>query len=444
MISSDPAERAATAAAVTIAPLPPVPTADALAAFKDRVATTEDPAQLVKLSSDWSKMSPVLQEKLPAGRFTAQLLVAPTTPSEIPGILREAHELGIPITPRGAGTGNYGQATPFAGGAVLDLRACSRVLEVGDGFVRVEPGAKLTDVDAAVRATGQDLWMFPSTKGSTAGGFVGGGSAGTGSIEHGTTFDGFVLALTVAPCDGSGSTFTVSGAEALPYVHAYGVTGVLTELTLATEPARDWVALYAAVDDYGTGTAILRRLREFGPRLASLDELPLVQSLPSEYVDKSKISLRTIIVSTAVVGITSLVEGLGGAVTAVVDGVEATDLLSGMSYNHPVYFRQQAGHPCFHLESSGDPLWDAPDQVRALLPNVCLHLELGPRGVQAMIVADYVDEAQVLAGITALQDIGVGVHSPHQWYVDRQLPVIRELAPRIDPKGLLNPGKLVP
>jgi hypothetical protein len=115
-----------------------------------------------------------------------------------------------------------------------------------------------------------------------------------------------------------------------------------------------------------------------------------------------------------------------------------------MSYNHPVYFRQQAGHPCFHLESSGDPLWDAPDRVRALLPNVCLHLDLGPQGVQGMIVADYVDEAQMLAGITALQEIGVGVHNPHQWYVDRQLPAIRELAPRIDPKGLLNPGKLIP
>jgi hypothetical protein len=58
------------------------------------------------------------------------------------------------------------------------------------------------------------------------------------------------------------------------------------------------------------------------------------------------------------------------------------------------------------------------------------------------VVADYVDEAQVLAGIEALQKIGVSVHSPHQWYVDRQVPVIRALAPKVDPKGLLNPGKL--
>ena len=434
--------RIASGQAVTVAPLPPVPTAAALAAFKAQVATTEDPAALVKLSSDWSKMSPVLQEKLPPGRFTAQLIVAPDTPAQIPHVLKAAYEFGIPVTPRGAGTGNYGQATPFAGGAVLDLRGCNRVLEVGEGFVRVEPGAKLTDVDAAVRAAGQDLWMFPSTKGSTAGGFVGGGSGGTGSIEHGMTFDGFVRALTVAPCDGSGSTFAVEGAEALPYVHAYGVTGVLTELTLATEPAREWAALYVAVDDYGTGTAILKRLREFRPRLASLDELPLVQNLPSEYVDRSRISVRAILPTAAVAAVSELTESLGGTVTAVVEGTAATDLLSGMSYNHPVYFLQQAGHPCFHLESSGDPLWDAPDRIRALLPNVLFHLDLGHQGIMGMVVADYVDEAQVLAGITALQEIGVGVHSPHQWYVDRQLPAIRALAPRVDPKGLLNPGKL--
>jgi FAD/FMN-containing dehydrogenase len=37
----------------------------------------------------------------------------------------------------------------------------------------------------------------------------------------------------------------------------------------------------------------------------------------------------------------------------------------------------------------------------------------------------------------------MGVHSPHQWYVDRNVALARETARRTDPKGLLNPGKLV-
>jgi len=42
-----------------------------------------------------------------------------------------------------------------------------------------------------------------------------------------------------------------------------------------------------------------------------------------------------------------------------------------------------------------------------------------------------------------LEALGVGVHSPHQWYVDRNVALARETALRTDPKGLLNPGKLV-
>lgn len=434
---------------VTRAPLPPRPPEEALRGFVARVAAelggeviSTDAGDLVKLSSDWSRMSPVLQEKLPPGRFTADVVVAPATSAQIPAVLAAAHEFGVPITPRGAGTGNYGQATPFAGGAVLDLRRCDRVLEVGDGWVRVEAGAKLTDVDAAVRATGQDLWIFPSTKGSTAGGFVAGGSAGTGTIEHGTTADGFVREVVVAPCDGSGSTLRVAGEQALAHVHAYGVTGVLTELVLATEPAREWSALYVAADDFETGVAVLAGLRDLGPRLASMDEPPLVENLPTPHVERGAFSVRAILADTVLDAARELVDRCAARVSAVVPGVAATDLLSGMSYNHPVYFLQQAGYPCFHLEVGGDPLWHEPDVVRAQLPNVLLHLEVGYRGIQGMLVADYVDEEQVLAGIERLQAVGVGVHSPHQWYVDRHLPQIRAVVADVDPRGLLNPGKL--
>ena len=41
-------------------------------------------------------------------------------------VLAAAFELGIPVTPRGTGTGNYGQAMPLSGGIVLDLRVSTR------------------------------------------------------------------------------------------------------------------------------------------------------------------------------------------------------------------------------------------------------------------------------------------------------------------------------
>ncbi len=50
-------------------------------------------------------------------------------------VLAAAYELGIPVTPRGTGTGNYGQAMPLSGGIVLDLSGFNRVSAIGAGRV---------------------------------------------------------------------------------------------------------------------------------------------------------------------------------------------------------------------------------------------------------------------------------------------------------------------
>ena len=71
-----------------------------------------------------------------------------------------------------------------------------------------------------------------------------------------------------------------------------------------------------------------------------------------------------------------------------------------------------------------------------------LHLELLPDTALAIVVADYRSEAQVLDGIERLEALGIGVHNPHDWRVDRNLDVIQQVAAVRDPRGLLNPGKL--
>lgn len=408
------------------------------------VAST-DPALILKCSSDWSRMSPILQEKLPPGRYNADLVVRPTTPEQVPAFLKLAYEHDVPVVPRGAGTGNYGQATPFTGGAVLDLRGQDAITEIGDGFVTAQAGAKLTAIDAAVRAQGQDLWMFPSTKGSTLGGFIAGGSAGTGTVERGTTADGFVTAMTIAPCDGSGRSFRVEGADTIPYIHTYGVTGIATELTVRTDPARHWVAVYAAFADYGQAIAVHRTLPDLAvlPRLASLDEPGLVATLPAPIeLDPTRTSLRMILEASTVEEVSLRVVAAGGEVVAVIDDYAATDKLSSMSYNHPVYFLQQSGYPCFHLEVGGTALWDDPELIRTVYPNAMVHVELRTMGPLGMYVGDYESEAQVLGGFAALEELGVGIHSPHQWLVDRHVAEALATAPITDPKGLLNQLKL--
>ena len=76
--------------------------------------------QIVKQKSrDFFWYSPVLKRELEA--VTADVVVSPTSEAEVRTILAAAYKLGIPVTPRGAGTGNYGQAMPLMGGVLLNL-----------------------------------------------------------------------------------------------------------------------------------------------------------------------------------------------------------------------------------------------------------------------------------------------------------------------------------
>jgi hypothetical protein len=115
-------------------------------------------------------MSPVLQEKIPPGHYLADVVVRPTEPEQVPVILKVAFDQDVPVTPRGAGTGNYGQATPFDGGILLDLRDLRSITVNDGGTITADAGAPLTGIDKVARATGRDIWIFPSTKGSTVGG----------------------------------------------------------------------------------------------------------------------------------------------------------------------------------------------------------------------------------------------------------------------------------
>jgi FAD/FMN-containing dehydrogenase len=373
-----------------------------------------DPGLITKVSSDWSRMSPVLQEKVPPGRYLADAVVRPTVPEHVPVVLAVAFEHDVPVTPRGAGTGNYGQATPFDGGIVLDLRGLDTITVNGGGTVTAGAGARITAIDRVARAAGRDIWIYPSTKSSTIGGFVGGGSAGTGTIERGTTSDGFVVSALVAPMDGSGTMRRVSGGELTPYIHTYGVTGVLVDVEIRTDPARDWVAVYGSFGSYADLVAVHRSLLDLPqlPRLASADEPALVPTLPAPVaLDPQRYSLR-VIAEASTAGEVAARMAAGGEHVATLTDYTETDRLSGMSYNHPVWFFQR-GNPersYFHMESGGMPLWDLPDAVRAVYDGpVHLHLELFGHGPGAMIVAGYRDEDAVLAGIPRLEALGVGI-----------------------------------
>jgi FAD/FMN-containing dehydrogenase len=139
----------------------------------DGLTLVTDPAKLRQKSRDFYWYSPVLKRQLDGVR--GDLLVEATSEQEVIRTLRACHAAGVPVTVRGGGSGNYGQAMPLEGGVVLDLARMDRVLEIGPHRVRAEAGAKLSRIDqaAAREESGQELRFHPSTlKMGTLGGFV--------------------------------------------------------------------------------------------------------------------------------------------------------------------------------------------------------------------------------------------------------------------------------
>src|SRR5690606_35881296 len=89
----------------------------------------EDHPRIVQQKSrDHYWYSPILKAQLDG--VTADIVVSPRTQDEVVTVLREAFRHQVPITPRGAGTGNYGQAMPLAGGAILSLMNLDRVVKI--------------------------------------------------------------------------------------------------------------------------------------------------------------------------------------------------------------------------------------------------------------------------------------------------------------------------
>ena len=85
----------------------------------DGIKLDDNPAIVQQKSRDFYWYSPVLKQQL--DHVTGDLIVTPKNEAELIRVLAACHRHGVPVTPRGSGTGNYGQAMPLSGGVVLNL-----------------------------------------------------------------------------------------------------------------------------------------------------------------------------------------------------------------------------------------------------------------------------------------------------------------------------------
>lgn len=214
------------------------------------IETTLEMAQLDKLSKDYYHFSPVLADQLKD--YRGDLVVRPKTEAEVLKVAQACVSEKVALTVRGAGTGNYGQSVPLAGGVILDMSAMGAIKWIQPGRACVEPGAKLAAIDRQSRPQGWEIRMAPSTyRTATIGGFIGGGSGGIGSVMYGQLADrGNLQAVRVVTLEDHPQVIALRGDEVQQVNHAYGTNGILTELEIPLGPAFPWIDLIVVFDDF--------------------------------------------------------------------------------------------------------------------------------------------------------------------------------------------------
>ena len=201
---------------------------------------------------------------------------------------------GVPVVPRGAGTGLSGGANAVDGGLILDLSRMDSIVEIDvDNLVAVvQPGVVNDDLKAAVAAHG--LWYPPdpaSAPWSTIGGNVATNAGGLCCLKYGVTRD-YVLGLEAVVGGPAGAYGTVvrlgrrttkgvSGYDlAGLFVGSEGTFGVITEITLRLRPARaeaprTVVGAFSSVVSAGEAVAAVTRAGLVPAALEMLDRFTL-------------------------------------------------------------------------------------------------------------------------------------------------------------------------
>ncbi len=130
-------------------------------------------------------------DELGEARAFPDVVVEPDSTETISAIMRYAYERGIAVTTRGSGTGLCGGCVPLQGGILLSTARLNRILEIDTDnlMATVEPGVLLMDFQETVEKMGFLYAPDPGEKSATIGGNVATNAGGMRAIKYGVTRD---------------------------------------------------------------------------------------------------------------------------------------------------------------------------------------------------------------------------------------------------------------
>ncbi|MFN3673646.1 MAG: FAD-binding oxidoreductase [Bosea sp. (in: a-proteobacteria)] len=448
----------------------------ALAALRAELADLtlyEDAPSLRMNSRDFFWFSPILKPDLEGKQ--AELVVLPRDKAELRRVASACARHRVPVTVRGGGTGNYGQAVPLEGGVVVNMTRINRVVSTVLGAGRFEAGANMLDIDKALAAQGQELRMHPSTRAqATIGGFVAGGAAGAGSCTWGQIDNlGAVIAVEVMTVEPEPRLIELRGPDILKVMHAYGVNGVITEVEVPLAPAHAWAERIATFDS-------LKQAAEFGQAFTECDGIakklvsihdpriaPYLRRL-APWLGENKAFAILMVSEPQGDELDRLVAKMGGAVTFSRGAAEARAAAFGeqrekgapgplyeYTWNHTTLHALKVDPGITYLQ-----LRFPPERNLALLEwaekqfheDVLFHIEFQRRQGKvyhsSLPLVRFTTPERLHEIMAQAEAGGIQVSNPHSWVlnnagwkqIDAPQPEFKRLA---DPLGLMNPGKLL-
>ena len=199
------------------------------------------------------------------GTFAQHLpgaIVSPASTEQVSAVMAIAYRESLAIIPRGMASGLAAGVIPFNGELMLNLTRMNRVLEIDQDNMTVTAQAGVITADLAAAVEAKGLFYPPdpaSVKHSTIGGNVACDSGGPRCLKYGVTGD-YVMALEVVLADGrvlrTGNK-CIKNVTGYDLVHVFvgseGTLGVVTEVTLRLIPkpqaVRTALAIFADLAD---------------------------------------------------------------------------------------------------------------------------------------------------------------------------------------------------
>jgi len=434
---------------------------DAFSSELSGIEIISDRAQVVKLSQDYYHFSPVLQPLL--SDKTGDLVVRPASEAEVLRIAAACVKSKIPLTVRGAGTGNYGQCIPLKGGVILDTSKMNSIRWIKPGLACVEPGVKMSVFDKQARETGWELRMVPSTyRTATIGGFIGGGSGGIGSITYGQLRDrGNLHAVRVVTMEDEPRVIELRGDEVQKVNHAYGTNGIITELEIPLAPAYPWAEIIVAFDDFMTSA-------NFGQALGDADgiikklicvcawPIPAYFAAFREEIPEGKHCALLMVAESCLEPLQDLVREYGGTICYQKNAQAASKgaAIAEFTWNHTTLHARSADPSLTYLQTIFPP--DRGLKLIEELYNyygdeVMMHLEflrMNGRAIAAALqIVRYTTESRLNEIIRYHEEQGALIANPHTYILEdggmKSINVEQlQFKELVDPYGLLNPGKM--